>query len=192
MGDRLGAILVVSMAVLGFEAAIVGIVPCMWAASVASTPMTVVLMLMLVPVSAVAGTALGALLSVAVVAPLLVLAGWTGRRIGGRESWYWVPVLLAVVTAVPALGWAAEAEAGILPGLVVWLLGTAALAAPALAARRLLLPDRPYVTGGVMFGWVALIGTPLLLAALMLAVFSPWTGIVFEPPWADAVRTAVT
>lgn len=104
---------------------------------------------------AAAGAVLGALLSVGVVMPLLVVAGWLGRRLSGREAWWWVPALAAAGTAPPVLAAAVLVEAGLLAGLGGWLAVTAALAATALAARRLLLPDRPRLSGGAMFGYPA-------------------------------------
>ncbi|MFE3947433.1 hypothetical protein ACFXPV_37095 [Streptomyces sp. NPDC059118] len=37
----------------------------------------------------------GALLTVGVVMPLLAVAGCLGRRLSGREVWWWVPALAA-------------------------------------------------------------------------------------------------
>lgn len=31
--------------------------------------------------------------------PLVVAAGWCGRRLCGREAWWWVPALAATATA---------------------------------------------------------------------------------------------
>ncbi|MCX2180953.1 hypothetical protein KV205_10475 [Streptomyces sp. SKN60] len=179
--DRLGAILIVSMTVLGIEAVIGVTALSVWIPSLTYTPGTVFALLLFVPISAVAGTAVGALLSVAVVAPLLALARWAGRRIDGCDSWYWVPAVTAVVTLLPVLGGAAALGAGPLWSPVWWLGTTAALTVPSLVARRLLLPDRPYVTGGAMFGWVVLYGTLALVTAFALAGFAVWAGAGHEP-----------
>ncbi|MFF3317435.1 hypothetical protein ACFYV5_18285 [Streptomyces sp. NPDC003035] len=106
---------------------------------------------------------LGALLSVVVVMPLLVTAGWLGREVSGREVWWWIPVPAAATSTLPAVVAAASVEAGpagvLLAGLGGWIASTAALTIPALVARRLLLPDRPHLSGGAMFGWLCLHGT---------------------------------
>ncbi|MFJ9827148.1 hypothetical protein ACIRSU_22720 [Streptomyces sp. NPDC101160] len=180
VGDRLGAILIVSMTVLGVEVVIGALAVWVWLPSLTWTPGTIFALLLLVPVSAVAGTAVGALLSVAVVAPLLALARWAGRRFAGREAWYWVPAVTAAVTALPVLGGAVALGAGPLWSPVCWLATTVGLTIPALVARRLILPDRPYVSGGAMFGWVALYGTLALVTAFALAGFALWTGAGYE------------
>ncbi|MGW4161481.1 hypothetical protein [Streptomyces sp. NPDC004788] len=177
VGDRLGAIIIVSMTVLGVEAVIGALALWVWLPSLTWTPGTVFALLLLIPVSAVAGTAVGALLSVAAVAPLLGLARWSGRRFEGRESWYWVPAVTAAVAVLPVLGGMVALGAGPLWSPVCWLATTVALTVPALVARRLLLPDRPYISGGALFGWVALYGTLALVAAFALAGFALWPGI---------------
>ncbi|MEU8616571.1 hypothetical protein [Streptomyces sp. NPDC048623] len=192
LGDRLGAIIIVSMTVLGIEVVIGATVLFMWSPSLTYTPGTIFALLLLVPVSAVAGTAVGALLSVAVVAPLLMLADWTGRRIEGRASWYWVPAVTAAVTVLPVLGGAAELGAGPLWSPVCWLAATAGLTVPALVSRRLLLTDRPYVSGGALFGWVALYGTLALVTAFALTGFALWAGVGDEPPRSNTVQSAGT
>lgn len=192
VGDRLGAIIIVAMTVLGVEATIGALALWVWMPSLTWTPGTIFALLLFVPVSAVAGTAFGALLSVAVVAPLLVLARWAGRRVEGREPWYWVPAVTAAVTVLPVVGGLVALGAGPLWSPVCWLATTVGLTVPALVARRLLLTDRPYVSGGALFGWVALYGTLALVTAFTLAGFALWTGAGDEPPKSNASRIAGT
>ncbi|MFJ2645869.1 hypothetical protein ACIO1C_03920 [Streptomyces sp. NPDC087420] len=154
-------------------------------------PMAVLLLIVAAPFLAVAGAVLGALLSVGLVMPVLVVAAWLGRRLSG-EAWRWVPATAAAVTTPPALAAAVLAETGLLPGLGLWLVTTAALTATALVARRLLLPDRPRLSGGVMFGRVVLYGTLAVVTAVTLAGIGLFAGIGYEPPRLSAERVTGT
>ncbi|MFE3947434.1 hypothetical protein ACFXPV_37100 [Streptomyces sp. NPDC059118] len=69
---------------------------------------------------------------------------------------------------------------------------TAALTATTLVARRLLLPDRPQLSGGTMFGRVALYGTLAVVTAGTLAAIGLYAGIGYEPPRLSAERVAGT
>ncbi|MFG3136774.1 hypothetical protein ACGFZA_11180 [Streptomyces sp. NPDC048211] len=140
-------------------------------------------LIVLMPFVAAVGAVLGYLMSVGVVMPLLVLAGWLGRRFSGRESWWWVPASAAAATALPFLAAAALGEVGPLAALGGWLAMTVALAASALVARRLLLPDRPRLSAGVMFGRVASYGALAVATAGLLAGIGLYAGIAYEPPW---------
>ncbi|WP_143060331.1 hypothetical protein [Streptomyces sp. TLI_105] len=60
--------------------------------------------------------------------------------LSGREARWWVPAATAAAGAPPVLAVALLSEAGLLVRLGGWLTVTAALAAPALVARRLLPP----------------------------------------------------
>lgn len=185
--DRFGAVLTASMSVLSVEAVIGAIALVMWEQTQESpglpyNSLGVFFLIVMAPFVAAAGAVLGALLSVGVVMPLLVIAGWLGRRLSGRERWWWVPALAAAGTALPALAVAVLVEAGLLAGLGAWLAVTAALAAAALVARRLLLPDRPWLSGGAMFGRVALYGTLAVVTVGTLAGIGLYTGIGYEPP----------
>ncbi|MFE7111440.1 hypothetical protein ACFU98_27755 [Streptomyces sp. NPDC057575] len=124
--------------------------------------------------------------------PLLVVAGWLGRRLSGREAWWWIPALAGAATALPSLAVAVLGETGLLAGLGGWLAVTAALAATTLVARRLLLPDRPQLSGGAMFGRVALYGTLAVVTAGTLAIIGLYFGIGYEPPRLSAERVAGT
>ncbi|MET9921732.1 hypothetical protein ABZZ04_32355 [Streptomyces sp. NPDC006435] len=197
MRDRFGAVLTASMSVLSVEAVIGTIALIVWEQTQESpglpyNALGIIFLIVLAPFIAVAGAALGALLSVGVVMPLLVVAGWLGRRFPGREAWWWVPVLAAAGTAPPALAVSALVEAGPLAGSGGWLAATAAVAITALVARRLLLPDRPWLSGGAMFGWVALYGTLAVVTVGVLGVIGLYAGIGYEPPRLSTERVAGT
>ncbi|MGV9342272.1 hypothetical protein [Streptomyces sp. NPDC003688] len=150
-----------------------------------------VLLILVAPFVAAAGAVVAALLSIGVVMPLLVVAGWLGRRISGREAWWWVPASAAAGSAPLALMAAIPVEAGVLAGLGGWFAVTGMLAVTALVARRLLLPDRPRLSGGAMFGRVALYGA-LAVAVGVLAGIALHAGIGYEPPLLGAERVAGT
>lgn len=195
--DRFGAVLTASMSVLSVEAVIGAIALVVWEQTQESPglsyhPLGLALLILMAPFVAAAGAALAALLSVGVVVPLLVVAGRLGRRLPGREAWWWVPALAAAGTAPPALAAAVLMEAGLMAGLGGWLAVTAALAAPALVARRLLLPNRPWLSGGAVFGWVALYGTLAVVTVGTLAGIGLAAGIGYEPPRLSTERVAGT
>ncbi|MEV7796239.1 hypothetical protein AB0O68_30270 [Streptomyces sp. NPDC087512] len=73
-------------------------------------------------------------------------------------------------------------EADVLADLGGWLVVADALAATAPVARRLLLPGRPYLSGGVMFWRVALYGTLTVITVGALAGISLYAEIGYEPP----------
>ncbi|MFJ2591189.1 hypothetical protein [Streptomyces sp. NPDC087538] len=163
--------LTASTSMLFVEAVIGTIALFVWGLTQASPdhPYNAMGLIVLAPFVAAAEAVLCALLTVGVVMPLLVVGGWLGRRLSGREAWWWIPALAATATALPFLAAAVLGETGLLGGLGGWLAVTAALAAPPLVARRLLLPDRPQLSGGAMFGWVALYGTLAVVTAGTLA-----------------------
>ncbi|MGW7130057.1 hypothetical protein ACWGIA_17155 [Streptomyces bobili] len=205
--DRFGAVLTASMSVLSVEAVIGAIALFVWgqtqeSAGLAYNPLGIILLILMAPFLVAAGSVLAVLLSICVVMPLLVTAGWCGRRFCGREAWWWVPVLAAAGSAPLIPATAVLVKANVLAGLGGWLVVTAVLAAPALAARRLLLPDRPRLSGGAMLGRVAMYGTLTVAAAGSLAVISLYAGIGYEPPrlgpegaagtWSDGMGGTLT
>ncbi|MFB7190205.1 hypothetical protein ACFCZT_34015 [Streptomyces sp. NPDC056230] len=195
--DRFGAVLTASMSVLSVEAVIGAIALIAWGQTQESpglpyNAMGIIFLIVMAPFVVAAGAAFAALLSVGVVMPLLVVAGWLGRRLSGREAWWWVPALAAAGTAPPALATAVLVEAGLLAGLGGWLAVTAALAVTALVARRLLLPDRPRLSGGAMFGRVALYGTLAVVTVGTLGGLGLYAGIGYEPPRLSTERVAGT
>ncbi|MEV7405892.1 hypothetical protein AB0N93_36715 [Streptomyces sp. NPDC091267] len=179
--------LTASMSVLFVEVVVGAIALLVWVQTQESpgpsySALGILLLLLMVPFVAVAGVVLGALLTVSVVIPLLVVVGWLGRRLSVRGAWWWVPALLAAVTALPSLAAAVLGEAGSLAVLGGWLAVTAGLTAPTSVARRLLLPDRPQLSGRAMFGRVAWFGTLSVLTVGVLAGIGLYAGIGYEPP----------
>ncbi|TWF92081.1 hypothetical protein FHX80_12400 [Streptomyces brevispora] len=112
------------------------------------------------------------------------------RPVPGREARWWVPAPAAAGTAPPILAVAVLVEAGLLAGLGGWLAVTAALADTAVVARRLLLPDRPRISGGAMFGRVALYGTLAVVTVGTLAGIGLYAGIGYESPPLSTERVA--
>lgn len=168
--DRFGAVLVASMTVLFVEAAI-GVIALLEWQDIRENPglfwgggLAFFGLILLAPVVAILFT----LLSVGVVMPLLAAAGWLGRLGRGRARWCWVPVLAAAGTAPFAVSTAVNM--GIAGAVAGWLVETAALTAPALVARRLLLPGRPSLSGGAMFRRVAAYGALVVVVATIAAV----------------------
>ncbi|MFJ9106487.1 hypothetical protein [Streptomyces sp. NPDC102283] len=116
-----------------------------------------VLFIFLLPVLAVFGIAVAGALSVVLVFPTAWLGGVLGRRFGGRAAWWWVPVVAAAVSLVPAV--ALSGGAGPAGFAVAWLLTTAALTVPALLWRS----RRERIFGPVMlWGVVAVVVTAVV------------------------------
>ncbi|MFD9336227.1 hypothetical protein ACFWBF_17715 [Streptomyces sp. NPDC060028] len=74
-------------------------------------------------------------LSLVFVLPAVALADLLGRRIGGRESWWWVPLTVAALVAPPIWAFAAYNRVEARPVLVFWAEATAALSVGGLVAR---------------------------------------------------------
>lgn len=197
VGERFGAVLTASLSVL-FVEAVIGVIAeyvrgqTQEAPFLPSNGLGLGVMVIAAPFLAAVGAALGVLLTIIVIMPLLAVAAWLGRAVSGREAWWWIPATAAAVTAPPVLAVAVLAEAGHLAWPGAWLVVTIALAAPALVARRLLLPDRPPVSGGAMFGSVALYGTLAAVTAFTLAGIALYSGIGYEPPQLSRVLVAGT
>lgn len=197
VSDRFGAVLTASMSVLFVEAVIGVIALLVWGQTRESpnlphNALEVVFLIVVGPFVLTAGAVPGALLSVGGVMPLMAGAGWLGRRLSGREAWWWTPALAGVATALPTLAVAVFVEAGPWAALGAWFMVTTALAVAALVARRLLLPDRPYLSGGAMFGRVALYGTLAVVTAGTLAGIGLHAGIGYEPPRLSTEQVAGT
>ncbi|MFF9242632.1 hypothetical protein ACF1AL_27725 [Streptomyces sp. NPDC014801] len=194
MRDRCGAVLTASMSVLAVEAVIATIGVFVWGQTQESPGASVnamgfFLLILVAPFVAAAGAAMAALLSVGVVIPLIVAARWLGRRLTGDEAWWWIPAV-AALGAAPATV-AAGAETGLPAVLAVWVGLTAGLTAPALVARRLLLPHCRWLSGGAMAGRVAWYGALAVVAAALAGagVVAEWG---YEPPRLSAERVAGT
>ncbi|MFG3498057.1 hypothetical protein [Streptomyces sp. NPDC047928] len=118
------------------------------------------------------GVPLGLLVSLFLVLPTAAVAARLGRRFTGREAWWWVPVVAAVVAGAVVAGAGALGATGTGGGLR-WLGGTAAITVAASLARlatRRVREGRPvgltartyaagagsvvavYVIGGLLFG----------------------------------------
>ncbi|MEU4178269.1 hypothetical protein [Streptomyces sp. NPDC026589] len=116
-----------------------------------------VMFVFFLPVLAVFGIAVAGVLSVALVFPTAWLGGVLGRRFGGREAWWWVPAVAAVVSLAPAVVLSGGREPVRIA--VAWLLTTAALTVPALLWRS----RRERVFGPVLlWGLVAVVLTAVL------------------------------
>ncbi|WP_328943218.1 hypothetical protein OG259_18200 [Streptomyces sp. NBC_00250] len=191
--DRIGEVLAASLSVQFVESVIGVIALFVWQAtqegpSAPINPMGVFLLIFLAPF----GAAFAALLTYALVIPLLTGAARLGRRFSGREAGWWVPALAAAGTAPAALAVTVLAEAGPVAGLCGWVTAAVALAVPALAARRVLLPHRPRLSVRAVFGWVALYGTLAAVTAFTLAGIALYAGIGYEPPQLNKERMAGT
>ncbi|MFD4001035.1 hypothetical protein [Streptomyces rubiginosohelvolus] len=132
--------------------------------------------ILFLPVLAVFATAIAGTLSVGLVFPTAWLSGVLGRRFGGREVWWWVPVVagavsLVIVAAVVALAGGAGAGAVALG----WFLTTAALTVPALLWRS----RRKRV-----FGPVTLWGVAAVVLTAVLGGVGLGTGVLkeYRPP----------
>ncbi|MFJ5050043.1 hypothetical protein [Streptomyces sp. NPDC088719] len=111
----------------------------------------------LLPVLAVFGTAVAGVLSVVLVSPTAWLGGVLGRRFGGREAWWWVPVVAAGVSLVLVV--ALSGGTGFAGIAVAWPLTTAALTVPALLWRS----RRERIFGPVLlWGAVAVVLTAVV------------------------------
>ncbi|MGW8356807.1 hypothetical protein [Streptomyces wedmorensis] len=195
--DRFGAVVAACAAVLFTEAVIGLIAAYVWGQtqegpSTPINPMALLLLVVAAPFLVAAVYVFSSLLTVSAVSPLLRAAAWLGRRFSGRETWWWVPVATAAATAPPVLAGAILTDTGPLTGLAGWLAATATLTAPALVARRLLLPNRPRLSGRAMFWRVAAFGTLASVGAFALAGIALSAGIGYEPPLLNAEQAAGT
>ncbi|MFC9398145.1 hypothetical protein ACFTWS_34065 [Streptomyces sp. NPDC057027] len=191
--DRFGAVLTASVSVLLVEAAIGMFANFVWEQTQENPPLPYnALTVIAVPFLAAAGAALGALVTVSLIMPLLAAAAWLGRTFSGSEVWWWVPAVTAATTAPPVLAVAILGEAGLLAAFGGWLTVATTLAVPALVARRLLLPNRPPLSGRTMFGRIALYGTLATVTAFTLVGIALYSGIGYVPPRLDAERIAGT
>lgn len=195
--DRFGAVLATSLSVLFIEAVIAAIALFVWGQAqenpgLLPNAMVLIALFVLAPAVATIGAFLGAVVSVGVVIPLVWAAGWLGRRVSGREAWWWVPVV--TVTASALLSLASTVGAGSRPqvGFGAWLAMTAALVPVALAARRMLLPDPRRLTVAAMLRRVTMYGTLAVIATCTLSGIALAAGIGYEPPRLTTEQVAGT
>ncbi|MEU3446400.1 hypothetical protein AB0H29_04085 [Streptomyces thermolilacinus] len=79
-------------------------------------------------------------LCLGIVLPLVALARWTGKRVRGRDSWWWLPVVAGVGCGAPVM--AVALPFGAWRGGLWWWAGlTVFLTMPALAARQAMPPE---------------------------------------------------
>ncbi|MEU9086261.1 hypothetical protein [Streptomyces sp. NPDC048357] len=115
------------------------------------------------------------LLSLIFVLPAVALADLLGRRIGGREAWWWVPLTVAALVASPIWAFASYNHVETRPVLVFWAMATASLSTGGLIAR----PRHPGLGRQVALWGTALVtGTGLLGALGLTAGLLP----AYEPP----------
>jgi hypothetical protein len=187
--DRFGAVLVASTGVLCVEATVGGLALVAWTDTQENPGLVpgglAFVVILLLPVV----IALFTLVSVGVVMPLLTVAEWWGRHGKGRVGWWWVPTLAAAGTAPFAV--LAAVHAGIAGAVAGWLVANAALAGPALVARRLLLPGRPWLSGRAMFWRVAAYGSLAVVAAAIAGVGLS-AGLGYAPPRLSTQQVAGT
>lgn len=173
-----GLSLLLSILVLHLEAAIALVVSIVYDVT-RESPNTGVggsaMFVLLLPVIAVFTTVVTAALSLTLVFPTAWLSDALGRRFGGREVWWWVPVVAGTVSlvlvGVVVLSGGAE-PAAVAPG---WLLTTAALTVPALCWRS----RRKRIFGPVMLWGLAAVVLTAVLGGVGLS-----TGLLTEyrPP----------
>ncbi|MFD9302940.1 hypothetical protein ACFWCB_09680 [Streptomyces sp. NPDC060048] len=114
-------------------------------------------------------------LSLVFVLPAVALADLLGRRIGGREAWWWVPLTVAALVAPPIAAFAAYNSVDTRLVLVFWADATAALSVGGLVAR----PRHPGLVRQVALGGAAVVvGTGLLGALGLTSGLLP----AYEPP----------
>ncbi|MER6314272.1 hypothetical protein ABT237_10945 [Streptomyces sp. NPDC001581] len=115
------------------------------------------------------------LLSLVFVLPAVALADQLGRRIGGREAWWWVPLTVAALVAPPIWAFASYNHVETRSVLVFWATAVASLSTGALIAR----PRHPGLGRQVaLWGTAVVAGTGLLGALGLTAGLLP----AYEPP----------
>ncbi|MFH8881196.1 hypothetical protein [Streptomyces californicus] len=133
-------------------------------------------LILALPVIAVYAFAVAAVLSMGLVLPIVWLGGVLGRRVNGREAWWWVPVAAGAVSLV-VVGLVVTLSGGSGAGSFAlgWVLTSAALAVPALLWRS----RRKRV-----FGPVLLWGVVAVVLTAVLGGVGFWTGLLkeYRPP----------
>lgn len=138
-----------------------------------------ILLVFLAPLLALMG--LGAVLGF--VLPLAALAEWTGKRVRGRDSWWWLPIVVAVACGVLVM--AVALPFGAWRGGLRWWAGlTVFLTVPGLAARPALRlePGQPGLWRAVTLTALGGVGAVALTSWAGAAAFSHGLVETYEPP----------
>ncbi|MFE9848118.1 hypothetical protein ACFYPN_04770 [Streptomyces sp. NPDC005576] len=131
--------------------------------------------LFLLPFLVLEGSFVGAVLSLVLVIPAVQLSAVLGHRFGGREAWWWVPVVMATGLAPLGVVAALAGYLGPIEAVMAWCAATVMLTVAGLvtrAARRELC------------GPIALWGTLAVLTTGVLGLMALDFGLVdtYTPP----------
>ncbi|MFI0237753.1 hypothetical protein [Streptomyces sp. NPDC016845] len=147
------------------------------------------------PFLAAAGAVLAAVISVAFVLPTVRLSRRPGRRSGGRDAWWWVPLIVAALLAPILAGAALTDPVDRQSALASWALATVTLTVPALIGRS---RRRKPLRAVAAWGLLAAIG----VGALGAVAFQTDVLQAYRPPtispaalvgtWADGTGAALT